>query len=127
MGWTSEIMQTKVGGNAPTIVGTIGDKLTIVNVGTFRVGEEFDFTGHTWVCQIRHAVDGPLIATMTLTANDTSPTEINLTWELVDTSVLTPGREYLVGMKATAGTWAPWTLERGIPLVGYAGVVSDAP
>lgn len=100
------------------ITGSIGDPLAIRVRATFS--DPTDFTEHTWLCQIRRSLSSTSpVATLEL-VNDSTTLEdgIDLLFQLDDTTVLTPGVRYVIGVRAIEGTYANWTALAGRPLIG---------
>lgn len=138
MGWGRRVIK-----GVDTIAGTIGDPLAI-HV-TARYNRAWDFTGHTWLCQVRRTVPGALVATLELLDDSTTvtaPTDenpdgsaiIDLTFGLTDTLGPPDARRFLddeacvYGVKAIDGPLAPYTLIRARPIVGFDGVArQEAP
>lgn len=124
MGWAAREA------NGGRIEGTIGDPLGIHVTMPFAAA--IDFTGHTWLCQIRKTVPSPLVATLELVADNTTVTPpvddddpgsalIDLTFALANTSVFEDCIEYVYGVKATDGPNAPFTVVRAAPILGRDG------
>lgn len=119
-----------------TITGAIGDPLAI-HV-TARFNRAWDFTGHTWLCQVRRTVPGALVAELVLLDDSTTVTPpdpdidgdlgsalIDLTFGLTDTKGTANAPKFLdsepcvYGVKAIEGGLAPYTLIRARPIIGY--------
>lgn len=112
----------------PTVVGDIGDPLAIHVVARFD--RAWDFTGHTWLCQVRRTVPGALIVTLDLLDDSTTVTApddenpngsaiIDLTFGATNTSGFPDDNQCFYGVKATAGSLAPYTLIRARPIIGH--------
>jgi len=101
--------------NTESLIGPVGDPLGFRVVATFNP-DTFDFRGHTWLCQIRLSAPGAVVATLTLIGDDTTETEIDLLFALADTTVLTDGVCYVIGVSAVDGDYAPWTMIESMPV-----------
>lgn len=129
MGWGYRVVK-----GVNTIAGSIGDPLAIHVTASFD--RAWDFTGHTWLCQVRRTVPGALVATLELLDDSTTVTApdddnpngsalIDLTFGLTDTQGPSDARRFLddepcvYGVKAIDGPLAPYTLIRARPIVGY--------
>lgn len=112
------------------LVGDIGDPLKLRVVAVFdppAVGDPWDFTEHTWLCQVRRRVPSPLLATLPLVDDQTAVDgdgvcTVDLTFETDDTGFFIDSIRHLYGVKATGGPLAPYTLVRAQPIYGYDGV-----
>lgn len=102
------------------LIGPVGEPLGFRVVATFDP-EPFDFRDHTWLCQIRKTAPGPVVATLTLVTDDTTEDTIDLLFTLADTTVLTDGECYVIGVRCITGEFAEWTL------VGSMGVHPTLP
>lgn len=138
MGWTSETVK-----NAQTIVGPIGDPLGIYVEARFD--GEMDWNDHTWLCQIRENVMSAAAITLNTRYDsfeqevttdpdavsednpDGTVTVIKILFDLANTSVLKGGVEYVYGVKAVEGAYAPFTLIAKDPVAGYNVVPREAP
>lgn len=116
-------------------IGAIGDPLAIRVVATFDspADEPVDFTGHTWLAQLRRRTDLPVIGVFSIEDNTTfvpgEPTglcTVDLTLTLTDTSMLEEAVRYVYGVKAVEGDLSPYTLIARDPIYAYE-VVPQAP
>lgn len=123
MGWRARTIEGE-----QVICGAIGDPLTLHVVATFD--RYIDFTGHTWLCQVRRNVPAGITATLELIDDSTTATPpadendpgsatIDLLFRLVNTSVFTDSERELYGVKAIEGDNAPYTLIPAAPIIGY--------
>lgn len=118
-------------GSTVRLVGTIGDPLAIHIVAHFD--EPIDFTGHTWLAQIRRVAASPTpTATFELVEDNTSVDVEGETATLdllfrTPTTMLSHGVEYVYGIKTISGTYTNWTLVEARPLVGHIGAARSAP
>ena len=94
------------------VTGPVGDRLAV-----HITSDLHGFDGHVWLAQIR--CSGDLVSTLTLTDDSCTPTSLDLTFQCPDTSVLNPGVESLLGVRAITGTLAPFTLVNAISIRPY--------
>jgi hypothetical protein len=112
-----------------TIEGTIGDTLGVRFRATVIDEDDaaLDMRGHTWECEIRRRRSSvsPIVEG-TLVSDDSTATELSLWFELA-TDDLPPGVTVLLGLVATAGTYADpqWTVVEALPVVGRLGAARE--
>lgn len=113
MGWT--IGTHECDHNTESLIGPVGDPLGFRVVATFDP-DDFDFRDHEWLCQIRETAPDDVIATLELVDDSTTADTIDITFRLVDTTLMTDGVDYVIGVSAVDGTYAPWTLVQSMPV-----------
>lgn len=116
-------------GTIDGIEGPVGDALAIRVVAEMApdpaTDEIPDMRDHEWVAKIRWSLRSSVAPVeMDLLADNTTATTVDLLFGCSDTSWMTPGHKYVMGVRATGGMYAGWTVIKALSLtaVGSAAL-----
>lgn len=111
------------------VTGTIGDPLALHVTATFTdTGDGLpDFRSHEWLCQIRPRTSSSTVTATLELVDDAADAagEIDLLFRLEDTTVLTPKRTYVIGVRAVDGEFSPWTLVNNLTIRGVRATARE--
>jgi hypothetical protein len=107
--------------------GTAGDAMAVRVEVDFDATDLLDFSGHTWLAQVRDTPSSDEVVASFVTVDDQSgPDRIDVTVLCEDTSGITVGGKFFFGFMATDGAHAPYTVYEAIPVEARPGTARPA-